>query len=69
MILDGIRGHVRTTVFVPTGVAHTYTASGNARYLIILTPRLKALIAALQSDREPAHHREIYRRFDTELLE
>jgi mannose-6-phosphate isomerase-like protein (cupin superfamily) len=58
-----------TTVFVPAGVAHTYTASGNARYLIILTPRLKALIAALQDDRESAHQREIYRRFDSELVE
>jgi quercetin dioxygenase-like cupin family protein len=58
-----------TTVFVPAGVAHAYTAGGNARYLIILTPRLKALIAALQTDREPAHQREIYRRFDSEMLE
>jgi quercetin dioxygenase-like cupin family protein len=57
------------TVFVPAGVAHTYTAGGDARYLIILTPRLRALITALQADRDPAHQREIYRRFDSELLE
>lgn len=57
------------TVFVPAGVAHTYTASLGARYLIILTPRLSALIAALQSDRDPAHQHEIYRRFDSDLLE
>lgn len=57
------------TVFVPAGVAHTYTAGPGARYLIILTPRLRALIAALQSDRDPAHQREIYARFDSELLE
>ena len=57
------------TVFVPAGVAHTYTAGGDARYLIILTPRLKALIGALQTDREPAHQHEIYRRFDSALLE
>src|SRR6202035_75715 len=49
-----------TTVFVPAGVAHTYTAGSDARYLIILTPRLKALIAALQTDREPGHQHEIY---------
>src|SRR5579864_7740146 len=42
------------TVFLPAGVAHTYTAGGDARYLIILTPRLRALIAALQADRDPA---------------
>ena len=58
-----------TTVFVPAGVAHTYTAGSDARYLIILTPRLKSLITALQADREPAHQHEIYRCFDSELLE
>jgi len=58
-----------TTVFVPAGVAHTYTAGPDARYLIILTPHLKSLIAALQADRDPAHQREIYSRFDSELLE
>jgi uncharacterized RmlC-like cupin family protein len=57
------------TVFVPAGVAHTYTAGADARYLIVLTPRLSALIAALQADREPAHQHEIYRRFESELLE
>ena len=58
-----------TTVFVPAGVAHTYTAGDDARYLIVLTPRLSALIAALQADHDPAHQHEIYRRFDSELLE
>ena len=58
-----------TTVFVPAGMAHTYSAGMGARYLIILTPRLNALINALQADREPAHQPEIYRRFDSELLE
>ena len=58
-----------TTVFVPAGVAHTYSAGEGARYLIILTPRLSALVAALQADRIPAHQHEIYRRFDSEVLE
>jgi uncharacterized RmlC-like cupin family protein len=57
------------TVFVAAGTAHTYTAGQNARYLIVLTPRLRALIAALQQDREPECQHEIYRRFDSELLE
>lgn len=57
------------TVFVPAGTAHTYTAGPSARYLIVLTPRLRALIAALQADREPSHQQEIYRRFESELLE
>jgi mannose-6-phosphate isomerase-like protein (cupin superfamily) len=58
-----------TTVFVPAGVAHTYTSGVNARYLIVLTPQLSALIAALQADRDPNHQHEIYRQFDSELLE
>lgn len=58
-----------TTVFVPSGVAHTYTAADGARYLMVLTPRLSRLIAALQNDRDPARQHEIYRRFDSELLE
>jgi quercetin dioxygenase-like cupin family protein len=58
-----------TTVFVLAGVAHTYTAGANSRYLIVLTPRLSALIAALQADRDPARQHEIYQRFDSELLE
>jgi quercetin dioxygenase-like cupin family protein len=57
------------TVFVPAGVPHTYTAGTSARYLIILTPRLSALIAALQAHHDPAHLDEIYRRFNSELLE
>ncbi|HVV46510.1 MAG TPA: cupin domain-containing protein [Bryobacteraceae bacterium] len=56
-------------VFVPAGTAHTYSASADSRYLIVLTPRLRALIAGLQNDRDPAHQHEIYRRFDSELLE
>jgi len=58
-----------TTVFVPAGVAHTYSAGEGARYLIILTPRLSALVVALQADRVPAHQHEIYRRFDSDVLE
>jgi len=57
------------TVFVPAGVAHTFSAGAGARYLIILTPRLSALIGALQADRDPARQRKIYREFDSELLE
>ena len=57
------------TVFVGAGVPHTYSTAPGTRYLIILTPRLSALIAALQADRDPTHQHEIYRRFDSELLE
>ncbi len=57
-----------TTVFVPAGVPHTYEAIGSARYLIILIPRLRALIAAMHG--APVHeHRAIMRRFQSEMLE
>lgn len=56
------------TMFVPAGVAHTYEAV-DARYLIILTPRLAALIKALQSERDRAQHPAIYRAHESELLE
>jgi quercetin dioxygenase-like cupin family protein len=57
------------TVFVHAGTPHTFSAGPDSRYLIVLTPRLRALIAALQNDRDPSHQHEIYRRFDSELLE
>jgi quercetin dioxygenase-like cupin family protein len=58
-----------TTVFVPAGVPHSYfDAHGMTRYLIILTPRLSALISALHSAPR-AEHNEIMRRYDSEILE
>jgi mannose-6-phosphate isomerase-like protein (cupin superfamily) len=56
------------TVFVPAGVAHSYEAL-DARYLIILTPRLAALIAELQQTPDRSQHSAIYQRHDSELLE
>jgi quercetin dioxygenase-like cupin family protein len=58
-----------TTVFVQAGMPHTYSTGASARYLIILTPRLAALISALQTDRDPVHQHAIYQQFDSELLE
>jgi mannose-6-phosphate isomerase-like protein (cupin superfamily) len=58
-----------TTVFIPAGVAHTFEADKDARYLIILTPNLRALIRALHADRSPENQHEIYHRFGSELLE
>ena len=57
------------TVFVPAGVAHTYEALPGARYLLVLTPRLRDLIAELQSKRDPGSQSEIYARHRSELLE
>jgi len=58
-----------TTVFVPAGMPHTYSTGAGARYLIVLTPQIAGLISAIQSDRDPSHQHEIYRRFNSELLE
>ncbi|HYN88084.1 MAG TPA: cupin domain-containing protein [Ardenticatenaceae bacterium] len=58
-----------TTVFVPAGVPHAYyEASGPARYLIIMTPRLRNLIAALHTAPRDQHS-AIMQRFDSEILE
>ncbi len=56
------------SVFVPAGVAHTCEAI-DARYLVVLTPRLESLIAALQRAPDRGGDRDIYRRYDSELLE
>ncbi len=56
------------TVFVPAGTAHTYEAI-EARYLLALTPRLVALIDALQRSRDPDAEKSIYRAHQSELLE
>jgi len=64
-----VEAHAGTTVFVPAGVAHTYyEAAGPTRYLIIMTPRLRELIAALHG--APRHmHSEITRQFASEIVE
>ncbi len=58
-----------TTVFVPAGVPHDYFESeGPARYLIIMTPRLREMISALhQTPREKLN--EMMHRFDSEIVE
>ncbi len=57
-----------STVFVPAGVAHSYEAI-DARYLIILTPRVAALIHELQNTPDRSRHPEIYRAHESQLLE
>jgi mannose-6-phosphate isomerase-like protein (cupin superfamily) len=58
-----------TSVFVPAGVAHDYfEAAGPTRYLIILTPRLRELIAALQAA-PLQQHAVIMRQFESAIVE
>jgi quercetin dioxygenase-like cupin family protein len=56
------------TVFVPAGVAHAYEAI-SARYLIVLTPRLAALIAELQQTSDRSQHPAVYQKYNSELLD
>ncbi|HEV7217217.1 MAG TPA: cupin domain-containing protein [Chloroflexota bacterium] len=56
------------TVYVPAGVPHAYEADAAARYLIILTPRLRSLIAELQGV-PVREHQAIMRRYESEVLE
>ena len=58
-----------TSVFVPAGVPHDYyEAAGPTRYLIILTPRLRELIAALHAA-PIQQHAAIMRQFESAVLE
>ena len=71
-VLDGtltFKFSDKVTVFVPAGVPHSYyEAHGPARYLSILTPRLRELISALRA--APfKEHAAITRNFDSEILE
>lgn len=58
-----------TSIFVPAGVPHDYfEAAGPTRYLIILTPRLRKLIAALQAA-PLQQHAAIMRQFESAIFE
>lgn len=58
-----------TTLFVPAGVPHDYYVSQEpGRYLIILTPRLRELISALEAAPRQEHN-QIMRKFESEILE
>jgi len=77
-VLEGRLGFVRgderleapagSAVLVPRGLPHTFwnAGGGRARYLIVMTPRVAALVAALH---EPgANPRQLFPRFASELL-
>jgi mannose-6-phosphate isomerase-like protein (cupin superfamily) len=59
-----------STVLVPAGAAHTFgnAGPGPSRFLIILPSRLDELISLLD-ETDQAEHPEIYRRYESELLE
>lgn len=59
-----------STVLVPAGVPHTFGNAGPepSRFIIILSTRLGELIHQLHGS-DPADHPDIYRRYQSELLE
>jgi mannose-6-phosphate isomerase-like protein (cupin superfamily) len=58
-----------TTVFVPAGVAHTYRVLEPSRYLIILTPKIDALIARLLRLPDRLDLIPTLEEFDTEMAD
>jgi mannose-6-phosphate isomerase-like protein (cupin superfamily) len=58
------------TVLVPAGTPHSFgnAGPGPSRFIIVLSARLDELISQLHA-RDPAEHPQIYRRYQSELLE
>ena len=79
-VLEGSLGFVRgderleapagSAVLVPRGLPHTYwnAAATQARYLIVLTPKIAALIEAIHEPGALDDLAGLFRRFDSELL-
>jgi mannose-6-phosphate isomerase-like protein (cupin superfamily) len=57
-----------SAVLVPAGVAHTYwnAHAGRTRYLIVMPPRVAALIRALHEPFDDLD--EVFRRFESRLV-
>jgi mannose-6-phosphate isomerase-like protein (cupin superfamily) len=79
-VLEGTLGFVRgderlvaaagSAVLVPRGLAHTFWNAGGdrARYVIVMTPRIAALVEAIHEPDARADLPGLFRRFDSELL-
>jgi mannose-6-phosphate isomerase-like protein (cupin superfamily) len=70
---DVIEAGVGAGVFVPRGTPHTYWNPGPrlTRYLLVMTSNTYGLIKAIHAmaERSPAVLREVFRKYDSELLE
>jgi mannose-6-phosphate isomerase-like protein (cupin superfamily) len=70
---DEIEAGPGSAVFAPRGMPHAYGNAGTelARYLLVLTPKIRALVdelhAPLDGD-EPMDYSAIFRKYDSELL-
>jgi uncharacterized cupin superfamily protein len=79
-VLEGTLGFIRgderleapagSGVLVARGLPHTFWnhGSGRARYLIVMTARVAALVEALHEPGALADAPALFRRFDSELL-
>ncbi|MHB8610172.1 MAG: cupin domain-containing protein [Candidatus Acidiferrales bacterium] len=67
-----VEAKVGSAVFVPRGTPHTYwnPGPGVLRYVLVMTPRIFALIQEIHSMRErtPVAMREVFQKYDSELL-
>ena len=67
-----IEARAGSAVLVPRGTPHTYWNPGPepVRYLLVMTTNIHNLIKAIHaiSDRSPASMKELFRKFDSELL-
>jgi mannose-6-phosphate isomerase-like protein (cupin superfamily) len=61
-----------SAVFVARGTPHTYwnAVAGPTRYLLVMTPRIHALIRAIHAltERTPDRMQDLFRQYDSELL-
>jgi mannose-6-phosphate isomerase-like protein (cupin superfamily) len=79
-VLEGALGFIRgderleaaagAAVLVPRGVAHSFwnAGDGSARYVLVMTPRIAALVDALHEPRARDDLAALFRRYDSELL-
>ena len=69
---EEIEARAGSAVFVPRGTPHTYWNAGleRARYLLIMRANTYALIRAIHalSERTPSALRELFAKYDSELL-
>lgn len=67
-----VEARAGAAVLVPRGTPHTYWNPGPepVRYLLVMTTNTHNLIKAIHvtSDRSPAAMKELFRKFDSELL-
>jgi mannose-6-phosphate isomerase-like protein (cupin superfamily) len=70
---DAIEVGTGSSVFVPRGTPHTYwnAGPGRVRYLLVMTSNIDRLIQEihLMAERSPAAWREVFTKYDSELLD